>query len=67
MCSGDKFSDAYEKFKDNRQLLAIGVNCTSPKFITGLLQSAKKFQTLSMPQFIVYSNDGKVWNNKLFK
>jgi homocysteine S-methyltransferase len=66
LCYGDKFSDAYEKFKDVKQLIAIGVNCTPPKFISSLLKSIRISENNPMP-FIVYSNDGKIWDSKLFK
>ena len=54
-----------EKFKNNSQLIAIGVNCTAPELITDLLKSVDK---LSKP-FIVYPNDGSDWDavNRMLK
>lgn len=45
------------KFK--KQLLAIGMNCLNPKFITSLLMSVKTENV----NFIVYPNGGGIWNN----
>jgi hypothetical protein len=50
--------DAYEEFRNNQQLIAIGINCTSPFRIHNLLKTVK---TLSKP-LIVYSNDGSEWD-----
>lgn len=60
---GDKFSCAYRSFENNQQLIAIGINCSLPNYITGLLESVLKDGRASKP-FIVYSNDAKRWNEK---
>jgi homocysteine S-methyltransferase len=39
--------------------MAVGINCTKPELITGLLRSAK-----SGKPFIVYPNSGRVWDAK---
>ena len=63
LCNGDTFNEAYNQFKDNTQLVAIGINCTSPFHVTALLKSAKKSEiTLSSKPFIVYPNDGRLWD-----
>lgn len=66
LCNGDAFKDAYEKFKDNDQLVAIGVNCTYPKYIKSLLQSVARNEELTKP-FIVYPNDAKEWDEQQAK
>lgn len=61
MCNGDKFKDAYNTFKENPQLVAIGINCSNPRYITSLLKSVTCCEKLTKP-FIVYPNDGKIWD-----
>ncbi len=60
LCNGDEFKMAYETFKDNKQLIAVGINCTSPFHISSLLKNAGGVS--GDKEFIVYSNDGRVWN-----
>ena len=59
LCSGENFYDAYATFNNNSQLIAIGINCTSPFNISSLLKSVKQ---VTIP-FIVYSNDGRLWDS----
>ena len=56
--SQDTFHEAFKTFKDNRQLIAIGINCTLSKYVTGLLKSAEDVQKTSYIPFIVYPNNG---------
>ena len=65
LCNGDGFREAFETFNGNKQLVAIGVNCTEPKYITGLLKSVAR-DDKSLP-FVVYSNDGSEWDAASFK
>ncbi len=65
LCVGDLFKDAYLRFKDNKQLVAIGINCTDPKYISALLRSVSRDES-SLP-FVVYSNDGSEWDAENFK
>jgi homocysteine S-methyltransferase len=58
LCIGDSFADAYEQFRNNEQLIAIGINCTYPLYVTALLKSVKKFST----PFVVYPNGGYIWD-----
>ena len=59
LSSGELFSDAA---KLSKELAAeyVGINCTSPEFVTSLLKSAREFAP-----FVVYPNAGKTWNAKL--
>lgn len=59
LCSGELFSDAA---KISKELGAeyVGINCTSPELVTGLLESAKEYGP-----FVVYPNAGRTWNEKL--
>ena len=63
MCTGESFCDAYETFRNNKQLIAIGINCTYPLYVTNLLKSVKNYST----PFVVYPNGCYAWdatNNK---
>jgi homocysteine S-methyltransferase len=68
LCNGDSFRIAYDSFKSNGQLVAIGVNCTSPFHVTGLLRSVADGEERPLEKpFIVYPNDGRVWDGQLHK
>jgi len=58
---GETFSSAVEMFWSNdycKQLIAIGMNCLHPKFITPLLMSVKTKNV----NFITYPNGGGIWD-----
>ncbi|XP_025194231.1 homocysteine S-methyltransferase YbgG-like isoform X2 [Melanaphis sacchari] len=58
---GEEFSSAVEMFWSNnyrKQLIAIGMNCLHPKFITPLLMSVKTKNV----NFITYPNGGGIWD-----
>lgn len=57
---GERFRDAVELVAASPQVIAVGVNCTAPEFISPLLESVKK-QQLSKP-LIVYPNSGETWD-----
>lgn len=57
---GDNFSTAYRLFENNEQLIAIGINCTFPKYLASLLESVLNDKKINKP-FIVYPNDAKRW------
>lgn len=58
-CHGEVFSDAVSSISSqSKQIAAVGVNCTSPWFVTSLLQSAKG--KVDVP-FVVYPHTGEEW------
>jgi homocysteine S-methyltransferase len=59
LSSGESFRDAA---KISKELGAdyVGINCTSPEVVTGLLESAEGYGP-----FVVYPNAGRTWNEKL--
>ena len=64
---GQVFADCVRQLEDNPQIAAIGINCTSPKFISALIREAKK---VTDKPLLVYPNSGetydpnkKDWNN----
>ncbi|XP_040192117.1 homocysteine S-methyltransferase 1-like [Rana temporaria] len=61
---GDKFEEAVKVSAATPQLVAIGVNCCSPDFISPLLSLANKKCSLQI-DWIVYPNRGEKWDHDL--
>ncbi len=55
---GEVFAHCAHMAAESNQIVAIGVNCTNPKHVLGLLQSAAP---ISKP-LIAYPNSGETWN-----
>lgn len=60
-CAGQSILDLIDYIDTNPQIVAIGVNCTSPEYVTPLLRSLR--ERTSKP-FVVYPNAGRVWNGE---
>ena len=56
---GQIFSDCVKELEDNVQITAIGINCTSPKYIPSLIREAKK---ATGKPVLVYPNSGEIYN-----
>ena len=54
---GDTFEDAIGALEKSPNRLAVGVNCTDPRFISPLLRSIR-----SREPFVIYPNAGRVWD-----
>ena len=54
---GDTFEDAIGALEKSPNRLAVGINCTDPRFISPLLGSVQ----LQEP-FVIYPNAGRVWD-----
>jgi homocysteine S-methyltransferase len=65
-CKDDLHLSSGESFRDaariSKELGAnyVGINCTSPELVSGLLESAE-----GSGPFVVYPNAGRTWNEKL--
>lgn len=65
-CKNDLHLSSGESFRDaariSKELGAnyVGINCTSPEVVMGLLESAEGYGP-----FVVYPNAGRTWNEKL--
>ncbi|VDN59059.1 unnamed protein product [Dracunculus medinensis] len=59
---GENFAECVKKIIVHPKLIAIGVNCTKPSFITSLLNSAQKY--LGEKFFVVYPNSGEKYDAK---
>lgn len=67
VCEGDTLADCIRQIEANPQVAAVGVNCTSPRYIPSLICEAKK---ATNKPILVYPNSGetfdpnkKDWNN----
>jgi homocysteine S-methyltransferase len=56
---GQVFADCVQESEDNPQIVAIGINCTSPKYIPSLIREAKKVTNKSV---LVYPNSGETYD-----
>lgn len=56
---GEKLSDCARLLDEAQQVVGVGVNCTHPRFVAGLIAAAKS--TTGKPIF-VYPNSGETWD-----
>jgi len=59
VCHGEKFEDCVRLVSQSPQVAAVGVNCTSPKFISSLIREARK---ATDKPILVYPNSGETYN-----
>lgn len=59
VCHGERFADCVTMAAASPQLVAIGVNCTPPRYIESLLQQAV---TVTQKPLIIYPNSGEHWD-----
>lgn len=63
--NGETLAEAVQaclKLDSSNQLVAVGCNCLPPSFVTPLLHSIRKFNTLKDVPLIVYPNSGEVYS-----
>jgi homocysteine S-methyltransferase len=56
---GQVFGDCVRQLEDHPQIAAIGINCTSPKYISPLIRAAKK---ATEKPVLVYPNSGETYD-----
>jgi homocysteine S-methyltransferase len=56
---GQPFADCVKQLKDHPQVAAIGINCTSPKYIPALIREAKKETAKPV---LAYPNSGETYD-----
>jgi len=56
---GQVFADCVKQLEDQPQIVAIGINCTSPKYISSLIREAKK---VTNKPILVYPNSGETYD-----
>jgi len=59
LCSGEKISDAIKALEKYPQDVSVGVNCTAPEYILGLICEIK---SATRKPIIVYPNRGENWD-----
>ena len=59
LCHGESFADAVQLANDAPNVVAVGVNCTAPRFIQGLLDSV---EGIARKPLVVYPNSGEAWD-----
>lgn len=55
---GQAFADCVRELEDSAQIVAIGINCTSPRYIPSLIRDAKK---VTEKPILVYPNSGETY------
>ena len=67
ICEGQRFAECVKLLEGNPQIAAIGINCTSPKYIPKLIGAARK---VTGKPLLTYPNSGETydpdkmdWNN----
>jgi len=56
---GQVFADCVRQLEDQTQIAAIGINCTSPKYIPALIRAANN---ATEKQILVYPNSGETYD-----
>jgi len=56
---GQVFADCVRLLEDHPQIAAIGINCTSPRYVPNLIREAKKVTTKPI---LVYPNSGETYD-----
>jgi len=56
---GQVFADCVTQLEDNHQIAAIGINCTSPKYVLSLIREARK---ATNKPILVYPNSGETYD-----
>ncbi len=59
VCHGELFADCLAQAAVSPQVVAVGVNCTPPRFVESLLRSARP---LTDKPLLCYPNSGEVWD-----
>jgi len=57
---GTEIEDCISLFKEHSKAFAIGINCTSPKFVSGLIKLLKSKS--GTKKVVVYPNSGEAYN-----
>jgi len=59
LSSGESFAEALHILEDATNVVAVGVNCTAPRFIEALTAIAKR---TTKKRIVVYPNSGESWD-----
>ncbi len=59
VCHGERFADCVALANESAQIVAVGVNCTPPRFVEPLLRSAAG---VTAKPLLAYPNSGEAWD-----
>ncbi len=59
VCEGERLEECIRQIESRPQVAAVGVNCTSPKFVPALIREAKK---ATEKPILVYPNSGESYS-----
>jgi homocysteine S-methyltransferase len=59
VCHGEPLAECWAVGDASEAVVALGINCTSPRFVSGLLQSARG---ATGKLLAVYPNSGEIWD-----
>jgi homocysteine S-methyltransferase len=59
LCHGESFADAVRLANGAANIVAVGVNCTAPRYVDGLLDAVAGIATKPL---VVYPNSGETWD-----
>jgi homocysteine S-methyltransferase len=59
LCHGESFAEAVRLANEGANIVAVGVNCTAPRHIDGLLASVAG---IARKPLVVYPNSGEIWD-----
>jgi homocysteine S-methyltransferase len=59
VCEGDRLEDCVRQVELSPQVVAVGVNCTSPQYISSLIREAKN---ATNKPILVYPNSGEIYD-----
>jgi len=62
-CCGESLAEGVKKFEGIVNVVAVGINCTSPMYISDLIKQARSVTTKPI---IVYPNSGETWDTQHF-
>ncbi len=57
---GESFADCVGLANQSKQVVAVGVNCTPPQFVAGLLRRARQ---VTQKPLLAYPNSGEAWRD----
>ncbi|KAF8718409.1 hypothetical protein HU200_025394 [Digitaria exilis] len=61
LCSGESFADCLQILNASEKVAIVGVNCTPPQFIEGIIC---EFRKQTKKAIAVYPNSGEVWDGR---
>ncbi|CAD6210225.1 unnamed protein product [Miscanthus lutarioriparius] len=61
LCSGESFADCLKILNASKKVAVVGVNCTPPQFIEGIIS---QFRKQTKKAIAVYPNSGEVWDGR---